>query len=98
VSINTVEELPPVAGGYSPGVWLERLNDAFEDVDSTHWHLVFEAETADKAGSAVSNLKRRKVSVPDPEGRWQFAQRGVGVWARYNGPYARRGRSKKPSE
>ena len=63
MSINTVEELPPVAGGYSPGVWLERLNDAYEDADGTHWHLVFEAETPDKAGSAVSNLKRRKVQA-----------------------------------
>jgi hypothetical protein len=51
--------------------------------------MIQEAETNDKAGSTVSNLKRRKVRIPEPDGNWEFTQRGQEVWAIYHAPVKR---------
>ncbi len=65
------------------GVWVERL----EPLLSTpgEWYLVFETTNRNYATSAVSELRKRKMKIPEPDSEWEFTARHNQVYAKYNG-------------
>jgi|307.fasta_scaffold00339_17 hypothetical protein len=68
--------------------WKDRLEPVYRNPG--YWARINTADTPEKAMSQQGNLTSRKVSIPDPEGDWDFASRGCEVFAKYNGTYKRK--------
>lgn len=77
-------EDPPeaFAGKSTEGKWVRLLMPMIEFPQ--RWAKVRTCETNNHAQSICSQLKRRKVQIPD--GRWEFIGRKNIVYARYLGP------------
>ena len=63
------------------GIWKLRLGPAVKR--SGRWVLVSKRDNEDNTRATVSQLNRRQLLIPHSDDEWEFAARGVDVWARY---------------
>lgn len=77
-------EPPPRANGGTS--WLAVLTPLTADRGRGKWARIKVFDTQEQAANAQNNLSRRNVRIPDPEGTWEFAARGVELFAKYARP------------
>lgn len=77
-------EDPPaiIKSGGAPQKWAKLLSPVMERPGC--WARIAEYATASVARTTASNLRHRKVVIPD--GVWEFVAREGRVYARYVGP------------
>jgi hypothetical protein len=63
--------------------WAALLEPVF--LNPGRWARVWIADTPEQAQAAQSNLHTRKVIIPGTNGTWEFASRGVELYAVYRG-------------
>ena len=80
--VQFVDELPAIGQG-SRGKWANLLQQVMKRPGQ--WALIATCESMDQANSLQSNLTARSVVMPEPTHHWEFAARGIEVYAIYRG-------------
>jgi len=82
-SVEFVDEIPRKRTGGGEGKWAAHLMPLVENPN--RWALVHTCETPEQANKLQSNLHARMVIIPEPNHTWEFAARGIEVYAVYRG-------------
>lgn len=77
------KEPPPSGSKPFEAVWLKRLAPCVEKPGE--WALVVTRKTPELAKHMANRLRRRRQRIPEPDGEWEFAARGVDVYAVFHG-------------
>jgi len=80
-SVEFVDRVPGKGG--TGGKWAMQLMPLVENPN--RWALIYTCENPEQANKLQSNLHARKVIIPEPSHVWEFAARGIEVYAVYRG-------------
>jgi len=80
--VQFVDELPVAKAG-GKGKWSSLLLQVM--TRPGNWAMIATCENINQANRLQSNLTQRLVEMPEPSHHWEFAARGIEVYAIYRG-------------